>query len=262
MFKSREQYMQQNNLTNEDLSLEVSRIIKKFDHFVDMLRNQRSFFARPSTAWDDPYDAVFIRSKIIFDDGEIGGHGYRDDYYCQCWCKKKGESDAMWRIYSNEGESIMIKTMLQRLYDSFWDDRGESEYLHKFIGQVIYVPEQELEDSDYFVKAIQNPILPDGTGRNIAKAILVKHDAYKHEEEIRLIYADYKKTATVIDGKGVNLPLQISFNELVHEIVINPRAKDPFIEKVKAELSDAGYKGKLTVSNLYGSKNLSYRLSR
>ena len=149
-----------------------------------LLRKELSFL-HPHI-WDDPCEMVFLKTAIEYEINETRKLGidrgsdfgkfkpllllkYRlENIYAQCWTLLS-ESDAMWRIYYNEGKTIRISI------------KSENLKLLKgvFPVTVLY---NNLPESDDFTKAdfIHN-------NYQFYKAMCTKRQAFSHEMEVRLL---------------------------------------------------------------------------
>ena len=247
------------NVLNElSVTERIFRIIK-IEHLEQMLNDNVSWFASPYK-WPDQFDSLFLRSKAILSNGKdpvlIASHGYSDNYFCQCWCKKEGESDAMWRIYSPSNENVMIVSTVDKVFDSIWNTEDEFIDINTFCGQVKYVRKWEIENKRYYVDSIANPMIPDSNGTNIAKSILVKLDAYKHEEEVRFIVRN--ETVKHVGNKGILLPHVKPIKDIIDMIIIDPRNKGDSIQKVQALTTKFNFNPVVKSSDLYSSPNLQF----
>ena len=123
-----------------------------------------------------------------------------------CWNKAEEESAALWKIYSDFGKGIMIKSSVSNIIESF---AATNETLR--MSEVKYI--------NY-----QNDRMSDG---NIYFPLIHKQSAYKYEEEIRLIHEvgptqigknfDWSKEE-IKEGKL----LKVDLNILIDEIIIGP----------------------------------------
>lgn len=129
-----------------------------------------------------------------------------------CWNKFVHESAALWKIYSDFGKGIMIKSTIERV-------------LRAFEKTIEPVRVSEVQYTNYRTGSI-----PDF---NTAFPITHKQDAYNYEQEVRLIYE--------IDGPQIgktfdwaNQPIQegkslrVDVNLLIEEIIVAPFAPNWF----------------------------------
>ncbi len=122
-----------------------------------------------------------------------------------CWNKKSSESAALWKIYSDFGKGIVIKSSVKNIENAL-----------KVCSEQIRISEIKYIDYD-------NDLMPDG---NLTFPIIHKNDAYSYEDEVRLIYEIIPEFGWVYDwtkeenqnGKYI----QVDLNLLIDEIVIGP----------------------------------------
>lgn len=121
-----------------------------------------------------------------------------------CWNKYDGESVALWKIYSNFGNGIMIKSKISNLIKSLSESKEEIN-----LSEIHYL--------DY-----DTEVMPDG---NAMYPLIHKQKAYSYENEIRLIH-QVNHTAWQYDwskekiNEGIFINADI--NELIDEIIIGP----------------------------------------
>jgi hypothetical protein len=155
-----------------------------------------------------------------------------------CWNKAENESAALWKIYSDLGKGIMIRTSVKNLIASLENTREQIR-----MSEIRYI--------DYEKQA-----MPDG---NTMFPLIHKQLFYKYEEEVRLIYeVDFPQIGKkfewenepIMEGRLLKTNLAI----LIEEIVIGPYSpkwsKELLSDLLKKyELEIAITKSKLTLSN-------------
>ena len=133
-----------------------------------------------------------------------------------CWNKYVVESAALWKIYSSFDKGIMIRSSIERLRHSF------------------DVTVEDLQLTEVRYKNYQRETIPKG---NSNYPVIYKQDAYKYEEEIRVIHErrtelgweyDWKKEE-VEEGMYIKSDLDI----LIDEIVIAPYSPKWFLALIK-----------------------------
>ena len=144
--------------------------------------------------------------------------------YGRCWTSNK-ESDAMWRIYSYQRQSILITTTkdrLTRVLDGYMDNT-----INYYIGSVSYDLEQKnvLDDAMSFLDDERQAYSP----------YMHKRSAYSHEEEVRaIIYCDAVGNITEIraglivnDIKEKNLSDDDNIEEICRGVItVRPDLND------------------------------------
>ncbi|NOQ75347.1 MAG: DUF2971 domain-containing protein [Crocinitomix sp.] len=187
------------------------------------LRDVRKFFSVPMT------DKI-IEEKV---EEEFEFREKIKSIRCiNCWNEFKGESYALWKIYSDLNQGIMIKSSFNRVISAFKESK-EKIYCSK----VKYI--------DYNIDSIDIG--------NIMTPLIHKHKAYAYEEEIRLIHEvsnvrwkhDWENEK---HEKGVKI--NVNLQELISEIVISPFSPDWFIELIEDILNKYSIKCNLVSSEL------------
>lgn len=163
---------------------EDTRIYRIFPRkrFWQIFREKRNALVTP-TSWSDPFENVILKAEVVTSVGERGRFGFHDDVYGQCWTLETA-SDAMWQIYSRNENAVRVRTTVGRLIDSLRAVHGQWADSTCFIGRVEYLSETKLKDFGRSV--FKNYLGADA----IARSLLVKRRAYKHENEVRLIYIE------------------------------------------------------------------------
>lgn len=147
--------------------------------FLNMVQTKTLTFVLP-TVWDDTYENKFLDEFINsldnpdYDIAQL----FRNLCYAQCWTYL-AESDAMWRIYSYSNQSLRIKICA--------DDAQKLKNV--YLKPVTYC--DNIIDYQKLYPDIEIPQL-------MLNAISQKRMAFKHEEEVRLIYTDIKTNEDVI----------------------------------------------------------------
>lgn len=142
-----------------------------------------------------------------------------------CWNKYEGESAALWKIYSDFGKGIMIKSSVERLTRAL-----EKEELPIHLSEIKYI--------DY-----ASEIMPDG---NVVYPIIHKQKAYNFENEIRAFCIldtdenweypwDQEKMKS---GKY----LKVNVSKLIEYIVIGPFAPIWFADLISDLLQKLDFK--------------------
>ena len=112
------------------------------------------------------------------------------------------------------------------------------------IGKVEYIPETEI------IKRAKNAFNNDGqmTFGSLFRSLLVKHRAFEHEKEIRLIHLDW----------GYDLPendiyqYEIEPHNLITQVMIDPRVSYDEFKSIKNDIQQkTGYQGDIKRSLLY-----------
>lgn len=141
--------------------------------------------------------------------------------HCQtvnCWHKNDGESEAMWRLYSEAGKAVAIETTVDALRESIQSQ--ESEHL------VHIYPVRYLDFSDKHLKP------SDCTVEGVHMTPLLKRLSYQHENEVRAFIGrkpkDLREAANVEYWKPAPLRLPVDVKILVQRVHVSPYSSEPF----------------------------------
>jgi hypothetical protein len=205
--------------------------------------------------WEDPFENIIFKSKVQTQLGsEILVDRIRESFFGQCWTLNV-ESDALWRIYSPQKDGIRVTTTIGKLFDSFWSNQYYFKSLKFFIGKVKYLTQNEI--INHFQGITLNSVVFDMSGRNVIETLLFKREAFRHENEIRIIYK--------ADNEKENYPndlFQYIINPclLFDEILFDPRIKKSYFESIKEKIINYGYKKNIELSTLYELPELTFIL--
>jgi hypothetical protein len=138
-----------------------------------------------------------------------------------CWHINKGESEAMWRLYSDNGKGVAVETTLSLLAES------------------IRVFESPFRVQIYPVKYLDffdNTLSPRDCVVEGHTVPLLKRDSYEHEHEVRAFIVNVPKTArdaaNLDSWKPYPTRIQIELIRLIKAVHISPYSKDPFPSSV------------------------------
>jgi hypothetical protein len=207
---------------------------------VSMLDSRGLFFASVrSLAEQDRWEAAFPkrwkeawlrelgRQGMPHDQSadSIFSHSQRyllDRAFLNCWHISNGESDAMWKVYSNGSNNVAIRSTVGRLCESF----GRlADRIH--VGQVDYI------DHRQFDPTIDDRIL------NIMPALVWKREAFAHEKELRAIRI--VEGTTPPPPTTLGLTINVDLNLLLQELRISPRSPIWFRDLVRRIADKYGF---------------------
>lgn len=143
-----------------------------------------------------------------------------------CWHINEKENIDMWEKYTTLNESLVIKSSINRLYESL--------NIEKNINFDIEIRE---------VKYVDFHSEPLTFEKHILEPLFYKDNEYKFENELRAIV--WKRpnnnilntdlsNFNVCDGGSLNIDLDI----LIDEIYLHPNSSDDFIEKIRNLIPD------------------------
>lgn len=151
---------------------------------------------------------------------------YNDDiYYIDCWHINENESLAMWKVFSNNKNSIAIRTTKEKLINSIIDDQRE-----------IYFKEVDYKDLSCGETEISSPIKTIYLGQDkklyiesgdrfkwsVDTGLLRKAKYYEYEKELRLYFKD-------IDNNELTKFIKVDLNYMIDEIIISPNCDEWFL---------------------------------
>tara|TARA_R110001583_G_scaffold10183_2_gene47403 strand:+ start:182 stop:907 length:726 start_codon:yes stop_codon:yes gene_type:complete len=195
-------------LNEKNFDKSVYRIISESRLF-ELFDTQKNVLVRPSM-WEDPFENFILNSTVRTGDGELGGFGFRDDLFGQCWTFQKA-SDAMWRIYSSDKRGVRIRSTPRKLLASLSAGLGEWATSQAFVGKVRYLPDAKMRK---FARDVFRGGLDVET---VVSTLLVKRPAFAHEREMRIVYFDRAKSKT--DLYSYNLDA----HQLIDQMMTDPR---------------------------------------
>lgn len=172
------------NINEKDKTKYIYRIMS-FERLAEMLITGMMTLVKPFR-WEDPFENFILQhfeksyQKKEFD------FKFRNSLYGSCWTLQS-RSDALWRIYSPDKMGVCVRTNVEDLFNSLYDQGGKLKNISCFIGKVIYLPQGEIyKKLNHFKEQFDK--VPKGSG--LADTLLFKRTAFQHESEIRLIYHD------------------------------------------------------------------------
>jgi hypothetical protein len=139
--------------------------------------------------------------------------------FVNCWHRNNSESEAMWKLYSDQGKGVAIKTTARSLIRAL-EDCDES--INLTLGAVKY-----LDFSDKNISA--SDCIIDGHF-----APLLKRSSFSHENEVRLF--NLRKEDFQNQNQIIPEPLLVRVNPsfLIEDIYISPYSVEPFIYSTSA----------------------------
>lgn len=234
LIKRKEEFMVMSGNIIGDIgeSTKIYRIFSR-KRFLNLFEENLNAVVLP-TKWEDPFENVILKADVINECGERGRFDFHADVYGQCWTLETA-SDAMWQIYSPNKDAVRVRTTVGKLINSMVETHEEWADSTCFVGRVKYLTENKLKHFGQTV--FKNGIDPDA----IARSILVKRKAYKHEKEVRLIYIERFNTK---HPNGV-YKYRLSPREIINQVVVDGRVKHrDFVPFKKQIMGLTGLSGK------------------
>lgn len=191
-----------------------------FERLIEIITQNRITIFKTSS-WEDPYENFLYKTRIKGPGYYASFEGFLDLTYGQCWTLRK-ETDAMWRIYSPNKQTMKIKSRISKLAAISRNEENYQEYSTalRVIDPVEYYSKTRIlnlikEHELNALTSLKNPI----------KSLFIKREEFRHEQEVRLIIQ--KNTQIKEDVNKSTDPNFISLiiepNDFIEEIILDPR---------------------------------------
>ncbi|MCO8309649.1 hypothetical protein [Pseudomonas mandelii] len=245
----------------DDLDKPIYRIFPQWA-LEEALRLKRITLVPPSF-WEDPYEV--IESKIVITRTSkstpypqiFPGQGL-PPIYAQSWSATV-DSDTLLRAYSRVvkdprhgrntcpgDEGVRVRSTPRKLISALNRSVGDREKIATFIGEVHYLPQEELNQKiANDVNRIGPDIFKDPVNR--AKLLMLKRNGFFHEDEVRII-------AALTEHAPASSPVfnaRMDINSIFDEMTFDPRLESFEITNRKREFQSWGYTGSFGESGLY-----------
>jgi len=235
-----------NDLKREDF---VYRIFS-LKWFLDLLQNKKIALMN-FAKWDDPFENFLFKAKAKNKNGvDVDFAKLREYVYGQSWCLVE-ETDAIWRIYSNDKTSVKVKANVGRLFDSLYGD-GESTCVHLYFGKVFY---EKLQNTETLMKnrlKIHKSLFHDTSGSGIIDYFLIKRPEFEHEHEARIIYnSSSDDPIRAKNGNNEMIKFDIEPNKIFEKLTLDPRLNNKEFKNIELQIRSIGYTGEIEKSSLY-----------
>lgn len=150
-----------------------------------------------------------------------------------CWNISDTESAALWKIYSDFNQGIMITSKVTSLIESFKETKEDID-----LSEVKYINHKYDE-------------MPDG---NTMFPVIHKHKAYSYEKELRLIHTVDFGNGLIYDWSKEEIEqgkyLKVDLNNLIDEIILSPYSPDWYIKMIENLCKTYGLKTSIKKSEL------------
>jgi hypothetical protein len=220
-----------------------------YERCLELILNKELFIPQVR-AWEDPYENWLVKASFHVGDTRTSYRDFLTSYYGQCWTISC-DSDAYWRIYSPDRNSVKIRSSISKLLSTKVKSQALDSFsiINKHIGQVFYLTNNQI------IKWVEQERGKSGliTSEILRESQFIKRHEFKHEKEIRLIIT-YSPDRAINDESINHLFLQIEPNDFIDEITFDPRIpKNEFILRSKV-ISQLGFKNRVRRSTLYDFK--------
>lgn len=159
-----------------------------FQRVLEMFGQRQLVLVRPEHHWEDPYENFLFSASLTLEGVPVPTDQIKNELYGQCWMLTT-ESDAMWRIYSPRPECggvrvrSTVRKLLQVIINGCAHPRGFD--VACFAGKVAYLDQAEILN---IANEVGAAFLREPEGVHAIECLLIKREAYEHEQEVRLIY--------------------------------------------------------------------------
>lgn len=238
---------------DNELNSHIYRIYA-IDRLESLFRSQTDALVNPKK-WDDPFENFFLARTNVVDSltrNHIPLSNLANDWYGQCWSRNR-ETDAMWRIYSPDPMNqagAKVRTTIRRLFDNLSSVNSTAPNLQFFVGRVDYWSQQKIQTQ--MSRLSFSDLALGATGEHFANLLCIKREAFRHENEVRLLFQYINGYGQKIGTNGVfSYPLKP--NNIFDEVVLDPRLSDSQAQALTLRLETAGCTLSITKSDLYQS---------
>jgi hypothetical protein len=215
------------------------------DRFEEITKNSRIYFASASQFLDRFEGAVAVQINSQAPDPRYAEMELVEQAFSElkrltkisCWHRTDYESDAMWKLYAQQGKGIAICSTPARMQKAFTPFRLQPDYgIEEMWGSAIrYVDLTQIRMT---------------TGE--LKRFYFKHRAFEWEKEFRLAIS-----LRIAEEFGVQVPetgieVSVDLNELVDHIIIGPEITPQERDRVASLVAGAGLNDRLRDSSLIG----------
>ena len=229
-------------------------------YLIKIIRNKKLRFNNILNSWEDPYELFLLKQDIAIEGYEKQNiySDLREKYFGQCWSLNR-DTDAMWRIYSPDKESVRIKTTVLKMINVLDQVRGMMWYGASF-GKVDYLDQNELIEW-------MDTVLKEGSGRVLkafSESLFMKRIEFAHEKEVRFII-DSPLIETNQNMNNIfldHIDMEINPYAFIEEIALDPRLTDEDFEDRKLLLSSITGKIPICKSNLYTFRKNTYCIEK
>ena len=204
--------------------------IVSYSRVLDLFNSQELHLVRPSE-WDDPFEMLLQHKRT---------HAL----FAQCWCRRS-VSDAMWRVYSPDRQSVRLRTTREKLLTLQEDvirlgfDCWVKDVEYKTPTQVrvalLYLA-QNLRERYWVEDAV--------------KALFIKRDSFDYENEVRFLV--HQKQGSAMESCSRSLRIRVQPHSLIESIMFDPRVDQSFYHLSKLQLeNEIRFRGSIGKSALY-----------
>lgn len=215
--------------------------IMPLDRFLQLLYTGHNILVHPSV-WDDSYEKMLSESKWKYNDKieQID----EKLWFGQSWTLNKSD-ETMWRAYTNNTRTraVKIRTTVDNISDMLKDGENYNKNVTYYLRKIHYCKDDNLNfiDSVYqnFSKEM-GPIvkkinLENEEEKAINKSLEIvglcilttKRDSFEHEDEVRLLAYNTKKS------KEDTYTLKVKLTNFIEEVELDPWAPKELVQPIR-----------------------------
>lgn len=201
------------NITREEfLSKKLLHKYMPLEYALDSLNNRHLWFANPTT-WKDPFEKKFVEAEFT-DKATTIKFPWNNRVFCICMTQT-ATSEAYWNTYSRADIGIALKFRRSNLLDLL--EKVSHQY-NVYIGQVEYMKTSSINKPISQIPFTPT-IFPDFNDPKFnARLLLLKRNAYKYEDEIRIIIVKNNPT----QEQGIYISYDCQNTDLIDSLTLDP----------------------------------------
>lgn len=189
--------------------------------FIELLTEKKNALVEPYM-WDDPLEGWIYNKILEYYRIHEGTNQIPGKFFGQSWTRQS-MSQLMWKIYSKGTDSVRIRSTIGKLKENPFENDSEVHWRVQRIDYKSFQNDLELR------KLIDpNSECLDSKISTLAKSYMIKRQAFRHEDEVRIICHSKKVKPTEKVFKYEIYP-----NYLIDEIMMNPGISDSEFKKFK-----------------------------
>lgn len=241
MQERKKSFIMSNVKIDEELKGKDIYRIMPLDRFLQMLYSGHNILVHPSV-WDDPYEKMLSESKWIYNDTITKFD--EKLWYGQSWTLNKSD-ETMWRAYTNNTKTraVKIKTTVDKISNMLKDGVNYNKTVTYYLRKIHYCNDNNLDFIDSVCQNFSEEIGPIVKTLNLEneeeKAInksleivglcilTTKRDSFEHEDEVRLLAYNTKKS------KEDTYTLKVKLTNFIEEVELDPWAPKELVQPIR-----------------------------
>jgi hypothetical protein len=201
--------------------------ILRFEHLVRLFQDRQYTLLSPFS-WEDPFEKLW--SRLVFKDQPA--HSELESRVFGSCLTFQARSDAMWNIYSRNWLGVRVTINMNELQRQV-EVAPELSDGRMWFGEVSYLRDKDLESRA--LRLIEAVAKPDADQMEaVATAWLNKRIAFKHEDEMRMLFVLPDKLPKLASPKAFKF--SVDPHALIKSIHIDPRAPKEVFETLQRDI--------------------------